>query len=114
MTQIKKLIAISTCWHIICVRITNTLTIEDNREGTKPWLNGNTQRPIYFPDTNITNLIIRNIDRSGQNFYTDNETNLSICGVNGLLIDGVEETGYKCTAYIPPTRQNTYTAPAAG
>ncbi len=75
----------------------NGLTIQAYGTGDKPWLDGNTQRPISIIAGNITNLTIKDIDISGGDWWSSGwfEANLRLANVSGIIIDGVDFNGHK-------------------
>jgi hypothetical protein len=72
----------------------NGLTIEDYGTGQKPRLDGNTQRPIYLRGKNLSNVVINNIDISGQDWSDLKYSNLCIIEVNGVTLNGIRGDGY--------------------
>lgn len=69
----------------------NGLTIQAYGTGDKPWLNGNTQRPISITAGPITNLTIKDIDISGGDWWAEGwwEANIRLAYVSGIVIDGI-------------------------
>jgi len=74
----------------------NGLTIQAYGTGDKPWLNGNTQRPISITAGPITNLTIKDIDVSGGDWLsgTTFDANIRLANVSGIVIDGVDFNGH--------------------
>lgn len=74
----------------------DNFTLRDYGSGPKPWINGNIVRPISIePSSRKDNLVIMNIDISGQDWFSGKSTNLSVDNINNLIIDGVIGDGYK-------------------
>ena len=72
----------------------NNITIEDYDSGPKPHFNGDIIKPVNISDPAISNLTIRNIDISGQDWALTNSGNLLVEYVNGVTIDGVTGDGH--------------------
>lgn len=71
-------------------------TFSDYGEGEKPHLDGRAIRPVYIsPPRTISNLTIRNIDISGQDWTYNKELNMHIINVNNLVLDGIQGDGHK-------------------
>ncbi len=73
----------------------NGLKIQDYGSGALPWLDGNTQEPIFINDRHLSNLIIKNIDCSGTDWPAGNYGNVAIINVNGVTADGLYIDGHK-------------------
>jgi len=79
------------------------LTIQDYgpQELNLPWLNGNTQCPLFIADPDISHLTIKNIDISGLdwgNVMHEGGVNLRVDYVNHITIEGVYFDGHKGTS----------------
>jgi len=72
----------------------DNFTIEDYGTGAKPLIDGDKIRPIYINDA-ISNLTIRNIDISGQDWLATKGPNIDLDNVNGITLDGVEGNGHR-------------------
>lgn len=72
----------------------DNMTIEDYGSGHKPLLDGDLKQPIYISKA-LSNLTIRNLDVSGQDFLYKKEYNIRIHGVNEITIDGIDMNGHK-------------------
>jgi hypothetical protein len=69
----------------------NHITIRDYGLGAKPVLDGNAHQPVrIYPNREISNLAIINIDIRGQAWAQTKGSNLYIRNVSGLLLDGIE------------------------
>ncbi|MFC1632358.1 dockerin type I domain-containing protein [Candidatus Omnitrophota bacterium] len=76
----------------------NNFTIADYGAGEKPWINGNVVKPIDIrPSEKKNNLIIKNIDISGQGWVPTitGGYNTDFGGIHNLLIDGLFGDGHK-------------------
>ena len=72
------------------------LTIGAYGEGDKPFLDGDSQRPMNFDnDTGgtLSNLTIENIDISGQDWQAGKASNLWIRDISGITLDGITGDG---------------------
>ncbi len=72
----------------------DSFTIEDYGSGEKPHFDGDKIMPISI-DGGIHNLTIRNINISGQDWTTQNATNILLKNIDGVIIDGIEGNGHK-------------------
>ena len=73
----------------------NNITIQDYDTGAKPFINGDVVMPIWIhPASTISNLTIKNIDISGQDWQLTKDNNLQINNVSGVTIDGVIGDGH--------------------
>jgi hypothetical protein len=67
-------------------------TIADYGEGEKPLFDGNKVQPLIISDSK--NVIVKNIDISGQEWQIDISSNIYVENVEGLIIDGVYGNGH--------------------
>jgi hypothetical protein len=67
-------------------------TIADYGEGEKPLFDGNKVQPLIISDSK--NVIVKNIDISGQEWQIDISSNIYVENVEGLVIDGVYGNGH--------------------
>ncbi|MFC1615314.1 MopE-related protein [Patescibacteria group bacterium] len=70
-------------------------TLEDYGTGAKPHFDGDVKRPIRIEDSTISNLTIRNIDISGQDFSLTKSSNIFVRYVNGVTIEGIFGDGHR-------------------
>lgn len=75
----------------------SNITFADYGTGSKPVIDGNKYAPIYIvaDDNPISNLTIRNIDISGQDWAKTKSPNIGIKYVNGLRLDGIIGDGHR-------------------
>ena len=73
----------------------NGLTIQDYGAGDLPLLDGNTQHPILIVASSMSNLTIKNLDCSGQDWPTNYAYgNVTIFNVIGVTVDGLYIDGH--------------------
>ena len=77
----------------------NGLTIEDYGTGDLPFLDGNSQMPIYISDATLSNLTIKNIDISGQGWQVAKSDMLRVYYVDGVTLDGIYADGHYGETY---------------
>ena len=76
------------------------IIIQDYGEGSKPWINGNSVKPIEINHA-LINLTLKNIDVSGSD-TSGNRCHIN--NVNGIIIDGVDYNGHTgSSSYVRST-----------
>lgn len=82
--------------------------IADYGSGEKPRIDGNSVAPVQIkPITPISNLTIKSIDISGQNWSSNKGSNILISNVRNVLIEDVIGDGYKGS--LSPTGKTAIT-----
>jgi hypothetical protein len=81
-------------------------TIADYGEGDKPLFDGNKIKPILITDSK--NVIIKNIDISGQEWSIGKSPNLGVSNVEGVTIDGIYGNGHTFEAKANQTERWLY------
>lgn len=77
----------------------DNFTFADYGTGDKPFFDGDKIRPIQINDT-ISNLTIRNIDISGQDWLATKGGNVDLDNISGITLDGIVGNGHSNYAGI--------------
>jgi len=73
----------------------DNFTFCDYGSGDLPIIGNNKYKPIFIaPREKINNLLLKNLDISGQGYSSVKETSCSIMNVHGLTLDGIKADGY--------------------
>lgn len=74
----------------------DNITFADYGTGEKPLIDGDKIAPISIaPSSPIHNLLIKNIDISGQDWSQGKDSNLYIYNVDGVVLSGIDGNGHR-------------------